>query len=316
MTCVSAGQRPSRVVWQVQDSNLRRHTPTDLQSAPIGRSGNLPCSDPELGPAAARRKDSAAPLAVKMPSPTRRHAEDAWPTRRSTSSARSTARRSTTRCPRPPREIASATTSRAPAPRSSGPARQAIEITANAEDRANAVLDVFKEKLIKRQQSLKILDAGEPRQSGQREQDRDRAQGGHHLRGRQEDRQADPRRGPQGRQGAGPGRRAAGLVARSATTCRPCRRWSSSRTTTSRCSSPTTAEPVWSGTRRPFPRAPRVATIEGAAPPKSGATGVIPWDPRTRSRPRRLQPNRRQRTATGAPHERQRDRTAARPSRG
>ena len=30
----------------------------------------------------------------------------------------------------------------------------------------SAVLDVFKEKLIKRQQSLKILDAGEPRPSG------------------------------------------------------------------------------------------------------------------------------------------------------
>ena len=43
----------------------------------------------------------------------------------------------------------------------------AIEISANAEDRATAVLDVFKEKLIKRQQSLKILDATEPRQSGQ-----------------------------------------------------------------------------------------------------------------------------------------------------
>ncbi|MCW2781933.1 MAG: YajQ family cyclic di-GMP-binding protein [Marmoricola sp.] len=43
---------------------------------------------------------------------------------------------------------------------------EAIEITASAEDRATAVLDVFKEKLIKRQQSLKILDAGEVRQSG------------------------------------------------------------------------------------------------------------------------------------------------------
>jgi uncharacterized protein YajQ (UPF0234 family) len=43
---------------------------------------------------------------------------------------------------------------------------QAIEITANAEDRARAVLDVFKDKLVKRNQSLKILDAGEPRQSG------------------------------------------------------------------------------------------------------------------------------------------------------
>jgi len=43
---------------------------------------------------------------------------------------------------------------------------KAIEISANADDRARAVLDVFKDKLIKRDQSLKILDAGEPRQSG------------------------------------------------------------------------------------------------------------------------------------------------------
>ncbi len=44
---------------------------------------------------------------------------------------------------------------------------EAIEIEASAEDRATAVLDVFKEKLVKRQQSLKVLDAGEPRMSGQ-----------------------------------------------------------------------------------------------------------------------------------------------------
>jgi len=43
----------------------------------------------------------------------------------------------------------------------------AIEISATADDRATAVLDVFKGKLIKRSQSLKILDASEPRQSGQ-----------------------------------------------------------------------------------------------------------------------------------------------------
>ncbi len=42
-----------------------------------------------------------------------------------------------------------------------------IEIEASADDRANAVLDVFKGKLVKRNQSLKILDASEPRQSGQ-----------------------------------------------------------------------------------------------------------------------------------------------------
>jgi uncharacterized protein YajQ (UPF0234 family) len=41
-----------------------------------------------------------------------------------------------------------------------------IEISANADDRATSVLDVFKEKLVKRQQSLKILDADEPRASG------------------------------------------------------------------------------------------------------------------------------------------------------
>ena len=42
----------------------------------------------------------------------------------------------------------------------------AIEITANAEERALAVLDVFKDKLVKRGISLKALDAGDPRQSG------------------------------------------------------------------------------------------------------------------------------------------------------
>jgi hypothetical protein len=43
---------------------------------------------------------------------------------------------------------------------------QAVEIKANSEERANAVLDVFKEKLIRRQVSLKVLDAGEPKPSG------------------------------------------------------------------------------------------------------------------------------------------------------
>jgi uncharacterized protein YajQ (UPF0234 family) len=42
----------------------------------------------------------------------------------------------------------------------------AVEISANAEERALAVLDVFKDKLVKRGVSLKALDAGEPRTSG------------------------------------------------------------------------------------------------------------------------------------------------------
>ncbi|WP_214109606.1 YajQ family cyclic di-GMP-binding protein [Acrocarpospora catenulata] len=43
---------------------------------------------------------------------------------------------------------------------------KSIEIKANSEERANAVLDVFKEKLVKRGLSLKVLDAGEPKLSG------------------------------------------------------------------------------------------------------------------------------------------------------
>ena len=39
-------------------------------------------------------------------------------------------------------------------------------MSANAEERVLAVLDVFKEKLVKRGVSLKVLDADEPRTSG------------------------------------------------------------------------------------------------------------------------------------------------------
>jgi uncharacterized protein YajQ (UPF0234 family) len=42
----------------------------------------------------------------------------------------------------------------------------AVAIQAETEDRARAALEVLKEKLVKRNISLKSLDAGEPRQSG------------------------------------------------------------------------------------------------------------------------------------------------------
>jgi uncharacterized protein YajQ (UPF0234 family) len=42
----------------------------------------------------------------------------------------------------------------------------AVDIRANSEERAKAVLDVFKEKLVKRGVSLKALDPGEPKLSG------------------------------------------------------------------------------------------------------------------------------------------------------
>jgi cyclic-di-GMP-binding protein len=43
---------------------------------------------------------------------------------------------------------------------------QAVEIRANSEERAKAVLDVFKDKLVKRGVSLKVLDSSDPKLSG------------------------------------------------------------------------------------------------------------------------------------------------------
>ena len=43
---------------------------------------------------------------------------------------------------------------------------RAVEVRANSEERARAVLDVFKDKLVRRSVSLKVLDAGEPKASG------------------------------------------------------------------------------------------------------------------------------------------------------
>ena len=42
----------------------------------------------------------------------------------------------------------------------------AVDIRANSEERAKAVLDVFKDKLVKRGVSLKVLDTSDPRLSG------------------------------------------------------------------------------------------------------------------------------------------------------
>ena len=43
---------------------------------------------------------------------------------------------------------------------------RAVEIKANSDDRVKAVLDVFKERLIKRNVSLKALDHGDPQPAG------------------------------------------------------------------------------------------------------------------------------------------------------
>jgi hypothetical protein len=43
---------------------------------------------------------------------------------------------------------------------------QGVDIRANSEERAKAVLDVFRDKLVRRGVSLKTLDPGEPKASG------------------------------------------------------------------------------------------------------------------------------------------------------
>jgi uncharacterized protein YajQ (UPF0234 family) len=43
---------------------------------------------------------------------------------------------------------------------------EAVEIRANADDRVRAVLDVFKEKLVRREVSLKALEHGDPQPAG------------------------------------------------------------------------------------------------------------------------------------------------------
>ena len=64
------------------------------------------------------------------------------------------------------------------------------------------MVDVFKEKLIKRGQSLKILEIGEPRTSGKEVKiDIDLKEGIAQEQAKKVS-QADPRRRPQGRQGA------------------------------------------------------------------------------------------------------------------
>ncbi len=54
-----------------------------------------------------------------------------------------------------------------------------VEISANADDRASAVLDVFKDKLIKRNQSLKVHRRRRAPPVGPGVEDLGRAQGGH-----------------------------------------------------------------------------------------------------------------------------------------
>lgn len=120
-----------------------------------------------------------------------------WRIHRSTSSARSTARKSTTRSTRRP-GLATRFDFRGTDTGIAWKGEEAIEITSSTEERVKAAIDVFKEKLVRRDISMKSFDVGEPQASGKGLQGHRHHQAGHQQRERQEDHQAHPRRGPQG----------------------------------------------------------------------------------------------------------------------
>ena len=88
---------------------------------------------------------------------------------------------------------------------------EAITFTSETEERCKAAIDVFQEKLVKRNISMKAFEVGRPGDLRQGVQGHGKPRAGHHVGEGQGDRQEDPRRGAQGRAGADPGRPAAGV---------------------------------------------------------------------------------------------------------
>ena len=219
--------------------------PTDLQSAPIGRSGNLPgCRRPRL---AGRRQ--VGRIARQRPE-TRNRQEAATMADSSFDIVSKIDRQEVDNAlGQTAREIATRFDFKGTGATIEWQGEHAIEIS--------AIGRRPRQRRPRRVQGQADQAAAEPEDPRRRRappvgaavEDLDRAQGGHHLRGRQEDLQADPRRGPQGREGADPGRRAAGLEQEAR---RPPGRpgpGQAARTTTSRSSSPTTADrPAHRGT--------------------------------------------------------------------
>jgi hypothetical protein len=116
-----------------------------------------------------------------------------------------------------------------------------VDIRANSEERANAVLDVFRDKLVKRGVSPKTLDAADPKLSG-----REYRLG---VALKEASARTTPRSCP--RSSGTRGRRASGLRSRARsfasrprrrTTCRRSSACSRARSSTSPCSSSTTGE--------------------------------------------------------------------------
>ena len=140
--------------WQVQDSNLCRRKPTDLQSAPIGRSGNLP-------PSRVQRAGRQGTNGYHRREGTDRVADSSFDIvskvdRQEVDNALNQAAK----------ELATRFDFRGTDTKIEWKGDEAVELTSSTEERVKAAIDVFKEKLIRRDISMKAFDAGEPQASG------------------------------------------------------------------------------------------------------------------------------------------------------
>ena len=84
---------------------------------------------------------------------------------------------------------------------------EVIEIVSSTEERAKAAVDVFKEKLIRRDISMKAFDAGDPQPSGKTYRVSGTLKQGIDQENAKKINKLIRDEGPQGRQDAGPGRR-------------------------------------------------------------------------------------------------------------
>ena len=116
-----------------------------------------------------------------------------------------------------------------------------IELKANSEDRVKAVLDVFQQKLVKRGISLKAVKAGDPALSGKDYHIAAEMQDGLSQENAKKVSKIIREEGPKSVKAQIQGDEL-GSAPRAATTSRPCRHCSRARTSTSRSSSPTTAD--------------------------------------------------------------------------
>nr|WP_255479399.1 YajQ family cyclic di-GMP-binding protein [Quadrisphaera sp. RL12-1S] len=145
--------------------------PADLQSAPIGRSGNLP-----------RLPTIASPPPGAVQSPPRGAPPRAWTPPTSTSKpaggtpvasessfdvvSKIDRQEVDNALNQAAKEIAQRYDFKGTGASVDWSGTEVIAMSANSEERVKAVLDVLQTKLIKRGVSLKALDAGEPRVSG------------------------------------------------------------------------------------------------------------------------------------------------------